>query len=108
VETGLAAEVTMPAAEGEELERHMRPAVALVSAWVGEVARKQRVDAALLATRTDLVSFLRGDETSRLAHGWRNEFLGDGIRRLVEGRSALTFDGRGGLRLVDVTPEPAA
>ncbi len=108
VETGLAAEVTMPAAEGEELERHMRPAVALVSAWVGEVARKQRVDAALLATRTDLVSFLRGDETSRLAHGWRNEFLGDGIRRLVEGRSALTFDGRGGLRLVDVSPEPAA
>lgn len=102
VERGLAADAALPPAEGEELERHLRPAVSLVSAWVSEVARKQRVDTALLATRNDLVSFLRGDEDSRLAHGWRNEFLGDGIRRLVEGRAALTFDGRGGLHLIDV------
>lgn len=98
---GLAAEVSLPAHDGEELDRHLRPAVSLISAWVSEVAREQRVDAALLATRNDLVSFLRGDPDSRLAHGWRNEFLGDGIRRLVEGRAALTFDGKGGLRLID-------
>ena len=104
VEKGIAAEASLPPAEGEELERHLRPAVSLVSAWVSEVARTQRIDTTLLATRNDLVSFLRGDESSRLAHGWRNEFLGDGIRRLVEGRSALTFDGRGGLSLVDVGP----
>ncbi|MDO8391952.1 MAG: HRDC domain-containing protein [Actinomycetota bacterium] len=104
VEKGLAAEASLPPADGEELERHLRPAVSLVSAWVSEVARKQRIDTTLLATRNDLVSFLRGDESSRLAHGWRNEFLGDGIRRLVEGRAALTFDGRGGLNLIDVAP----
>lgn len=101
VQRGLSADVALPSSDGEELERHLRPAVSLVSAWVSEVARQQRIDTALLATRNDLVSFLRGDADSRLAHGWRNEFLGDGIRRLVEGRAALTFDGRGGLKLID-------
>jgi len=37
-----------------------------------------------------------------LASGWRAELLGDGIRSLVEGRSALTFDRSGGLRLVAI------
>lgn len=101
VQRGVSAEVSLPAHDGEELDRHLRPAVSLISAWVSEVAREQRIDASLLATRSDLVSFLRGDADSRLAHGWRNEFLGDGIRRLVEGRAALTFDGKGGLRLID-------
>ena len=104
VERGLAADVSLPAPDGEELDRNLRPAVALVSAWVGEVARQQRIDATLLATRADVVSFLRGDADSRLAQGWRHEFLGDGVRRLVDGRAGLTFDGRGGLRLVDVGP----
>jgi ribonuclease D len=66
------------------------------------VARAEKIDATLLATRNDLVSLLRGDPAARLAHGWRHELLGDGSRRLVEGRAALTFDGRGGLRLVPV------
>ena len=73
-----------------------------MSAWVSEVARTQRIDTALLATRADLVALLRGDADARLAHGWRAEMLGDGIKRLVEGRAGLTFDGRGGLRLIDV------
>ena len=92
----------MPAGEGEELDRGLRPAVTLVSAWVSEVARQRRIDTALLATRNDLVAFLRGDADARLATGWRGEFLGEGIRRLVAGQAALTFDGRGGLSLIDV------
>lgn len=102
VEEGINNEVALPAAEGEELERSLRPAVTLVSAWVSEVARQQRIDTALLATRHDLVAFLRGDADARLATGWRGEFLGEGIRRLVAGKAALTFDGRGGLSLIDV------
>ena len=102
VAEGLRREVQMPALDGEELDRSLRPAVTLVSAWVSEVARTQRVDTALLATRADLVALLRGDATARLAHGWRAQLVGDGIRRLVEGSAGLTFDGRGGLRLVDV------
>ncbi|MEY4174781.1 MAG: putative ribonuclease [Actinomycetota bacterium] len=102
VERGMTVEIQLPAPEGEELERTMRPAVALVSAWVGEVARQERIDTALLATRHDLVAFLRGDAEARLAAGWRHDLLGDGIRRLVAGGAGLTFDGRGGLRLVDL------
>ena len=34
--------------------------------------------------------------------GWRAELVGDGIQRLVQGKAGLTFDGRGGLRLIDV------
>jgi ribonuclease D len=102
VALGLTTEVALPAPDGEELDRNMRPAVALVSAWVSEVARQSHIDTALLATRNDLVAFLRGDAEARLATGWRHDLLGDGIRRLVAGHAALTFDGRGGLHLVDV------
>ena len=97
-------EANLPAPDGDELDRNMRPAVALVSAWVSEVARQSHIDTALLATRSDLVAFLRGDADARLSTGWRHDLLGDGIRRLVAGHAALTFDGRGGLRLVDVAP----
>ena len=104
VEEGKSNEASIPAGDGEELDRGLRPAVTLVSAWVSEVARQRRIDTALLATRNDLVAFLRGDEDARLATGWRGEFLGEGIRKLVAGRAALTFDGRGGLSLIDVMP----
>ena len=77
----------------------MRPAVNLVSAWVSQLARDERLDPALLATRSDIVSFLRGDADARLATGWRNELVGDGIRRLVNGEAGLTFDPEGRLRL---------
>ena len=102
VKDGLGRDVSLPTSDGDDLDRALRPAVTLVSAWVGEVARTEKIDATLLATRNDLVSLLRGDPAARLASGWRHELLGDGIRRLVEGRAALTFDGRGGLRLVPV------
>lgn len=102
VAEGLGRDVQLPSADVEDLDRSLRPAVTLVSAWVSEVARTERVDASLLGTRADIVSLLRGDADARLAHGWRAELIGDGIRRLVEGRAGLTFDGRGGLRLIDV------
>ncbi len=108
VADGLRRDVQVPALDGEELDRSMRPAVTLVSAWVSEVARTQRVDTALLATRADITALLRGDADARLAHGWRAEFVGDGIRRLVEGSAGLTFDGKGGLRLIDVATATAS
>jgi ribonuclease D len=105
VAEGVANEVPLPTPDGDDLDRSMRPAVALVSAWVSEIARQERIDTALLATRNDLVSFLRGDSDARLATGWRHDLLGDGIRRLVAGRAALTFDGNGGLNLIAVPAE---
>jgi ribonuclease D len=100
VAEGAAGEANLPAPDGDELDRSLRPAVTLVSAWVSEVARRERIDTALLATRHDLVSFLRGDADARLAAGWRHDMLGEGIGRLVSGQSALTFDGKGGLHLI--------
>jgi len=87
----------------DDLDRSRRPAITLISAWISQVARDARLDTALLATRADLIAFLRGDPAARLANGWRAELLGDDIGKLMDGRSALTFDGRGSLRLVDVS-----
>jgi ribonuclease D len=86
----------------EELERSKRPALTLVSAWVSQVARDSRIDTALLATRADLIAILRNDPAARLANGWRAALLGDNIARLVDGHAAITFDGKGSLRLIDV------
>lgn len=88
-----------PPPSADDLDRNMRPAVTLVSAWVGQLARDERIDPALLATRADIVAFLRGDDSARLGTGWRNELVGDGIRRLVGGEAGLTFDPEGRLRL---------
>jgi ribonuclease D len=107
VREGLSREVDVPSPDGDDLDRSLRPAVTLVSAWVSEVARAERIDTALLATRSDLVALLRGDADARLASGWRAEILGDGVRSLVEGRAGLTFDGKGGLKLIP-TATPVA
>lgn len=89
----------------DELERDLRPAVTLISAWISQVAKSEKIDTAMLATRADLVAFLSEDPAARLAHGWRKEILGEGIERLVTGRAALTFDRGEGLRLVDVATD---
>ena len=82
-----------------ELSRELRPAVSLVSSWVSQLARDQELDTALVATRADLESLLRGDTECRLTHGWRAELVGEPIRRLVAGQAALAFNGDGGLVL---------
>lgn len=104
VERGVREPADPPTVDVEDLDRALRPAVTLVSAWVSEVARRERIDTALLATRQDLVALLRGDADARLAEGWRAEILGDDVRRLVAGTAGLTFDGAGHLRLIDVAP----
>lgn len=103
VEAGKQAEPPDAPGGVDDLDRSKRPAVTLISAWVSQVARDEQIDTALLATRADLVAFLAESPDARLRHGWRAELLGDGIARLMEGRSGLTFDGKGALRLVDVS-----
>jgi ribonuclease D len=83
----------------DDVERGMRPAASLVSAWVGQLSRDLRIDASLLATRADLHAFIRGDLDARLVQGWRGELIGERVRRLVSGEAALAFEKRGGLVL---------
>lgn len=84
-----------------ELDRKLRPAVSLVSAWVGQLARDLEIETSLVATRSDIEALLAHDPAARLTRGWRGELVGDRIRRLVEGEAALAFDGRGNLVLED-------
>jgi ribonuclease D len=102
VKEGKSAPLPETPPSADDLERTLRPAVALISAWISQLARDESVDTAMLATRSDLVAFLRGDADARLSTGWRAELLGDGIRRLVAGEAGLTFDGQGRLRLISV------
>jgi ribonuclease D len=90
----------------DDVERDQRPAVALVSAWLSQLGRDLRIDPMLLATRSDLGSFLGGDPTARLANGWRRDLLGEPVRRLLDGEFALAFDGNGGLELERRSGEP--
>jgi len=72
--------------------RDLRPAVALVAAWVNQVARDEQLDPALLATRADVEALVRGDDDARLATGWRAQMAGEPITRLVSGDAALAFE----------------
>jgi ribonuclease D len=86
-------------AEVEDFDRRLRPALTLVTAWVAQLARDALIDASLLATRGDIVSFLRGDAGARLDHGWRRDLVGEAVMQLVSGEAALAFDPGGTLRL---------
>jgi ribonuclease D len=81
----------------DDVSKDLRPAIALASAWVSQLGRDQRIDAAVLATRSDLVAYLREDPEARLRRGWRAAMIGDGLGRLITGEAALSFDGQGGL-----------
>lgn len=87
-----------------DVDRRLRPAVALVAAWVSQLARDIEVETSLVATRHDIESLLGGDPGSRLRHGWRAELVGERIRQLVDGEAALAFDQRGHLVLEDRVP----
>lgn len=91
----------------DEVDRHLRPAITLVSAWVSEVARTEEIDSALLATRQDIIEFLRGDGQARISSGWRHRLLGTQLESLLNGRAGLSFDGRGGLKMIVADPDDA-
>lgn len=86
----------------DDLDRSLRPAITLISAWVSQIARDEKIDTAMLATKADIVALLRDDPDARLAAGWRADLLGQGIRDLVSGRAGLTFDPEGRLTLMPV------
>lgn len=86
-------------AQVEQVSKELRPAVALASAWVAQLSRDEEVDAALLATRNDVVEFLTGKPGARLSVGWRAKLVGEPLRRLASGAASLALDGRGRLLL---------
>ena len=103
VDTARGASAPRPAGPSHEVDRRLRPAVALVAAWVSQLSRELEIETSLVATRSDIESLLARDPDARLARGWRAELVGERIRRLVDGEAALAFDGKGNLVLEDRT-----
>jgi hypothetical protein len=67
--------------------------VTIAAAWVGQRAGELGIDAAILGSRGDIVAYLQGNSSGRLAAGWRHEMVGEPLRRLAAGELAVAFDG---------------
>ena len=100
VERGRDLDVAFPKNDVEEFDRDLRPAATLMSAWISEVAARERIETAILATRADIIDYLRGQSESRLRAGWRAELVGRDLADLVSGSAGIAFNGAGGLRLL--------
>lgn len=85
--------------ERDGVDPALRPAVTLASAWISQIGRDLDFDTSLLATRADIEALVRGDASSRLLSGWRDEVAGEPIRQLLSGDAALAFGGDGNLIL---------
>jgi len=88
--------VEVPPSEG--VDRSRRAAASLVSSWAAQRARDLDIDAAILATRSDIESLLMGGG-GRLASGWRHDVVGEPIRALAAGEASLALDPQGRLVL---------
>jgi ribonuclease D len=97
-------ELQLPPAD--DVPKELRAAVALLMAWVAQLARDERIDASLLATRGDLAAYLRGDAGSRVGRGWRLGLVAEPVRALVEGRAVLAFAGADRLVLEERSGRP--
>jgi ribonuclease D len=74
-------------------------AVALLAAWVAQLAEAEKIDPRLLGTREDVRAMVNG-RPSRLDDGWRAEMVGTRIRELVSGQAVLRLvDGGRRVRL---------
>ncbi len=90
VKAGLASRWNPPASPKRKAEhKDHRSAVALATAWIHQVAKDEKLDKTLLATRKDVEAFVRDDPSSRLNHSWRAQLLGEPLKRLIRGESAL-------------------
>lgn len=90
VKSGIASDWHPPHPPKRKVERKdHRSAVALATAWIHQVAKDERLDKTLLATRNDIEAFVREDPNSRLEHSWRSKLLGEPLRRLIRGEVAL-------------------
>ncbi len=91
---------------GAEQEGGIRPAVTLAAAWVAERARALEIDPAILATRADLVAFLKERPEGRLATTWREGLIGSPLRRLATGDASIAFGDGGALVLEERSHRP--
>ena len=100
VRDGAKSTVTLPVSDNDDVEKWARPALTLITAWVGELARRHKIDATLLATRSDITMFLRKAPNARLCQDWRATLIGDDLTRILNGEVGLSVDRDGHLKLI--------
>ena len=93
--------IELPSHESDDVEKWARPALTLITAWIGELARKNKIDATLLATRSDISAFLRKSPDARLMQGWRAAVVGEDLNRILSGTVGLSVDRDGHLKLIE-------
>jgi ribonuclease D len=76
--------------DGPELDA----AVALLVAYVAELARAERIEKQLLATRDDVKALVYA-RASRLDSGWRAEIAGAALHRLLDGEAVIRLTDHG-------------
>ncbi len=81
----------------EYIDSKLKPALALVSAWISQFCQDIDLDPSLLATRKDLELFFNGKQ-NRLDLGWRKELIGQSIQELLRGNLVVALEQ--GYRLV--------
>lgn len=62
----------------------------LMYALVRMVSERSGVAVGMIASRDDLIGYVRNREDSRLAHGWRHELVGSRLDDLLAGNIGLT------------------
>ncbi|MGA1240319.1 MAG: ribonuclease D [Ilumatobacteraceae bacterium] len=100
VRDGAKNSIVLPSTENDDVDKFARPALTLITAWVGELARKHKIEATLLATRSDITAFLRQSPNARLREGWRATLIGDDLTRILNGEVGLSVDRNGHLKLI--------
>ncbi|MFM7762747.1 MAG: ribonuclease D [Acidimicrobiaceae bacterium] len=100
VRDGAKNSIVLPSSENDDVDKFARPALTLITAWVGELARKHKIDATLLATRSDITAFLRQSPNARLREGWRATLIGEDLKRILNGEVGLSVDRDGHLKLI--------
>jgi len=100
VRDGAKNSIVLPSTENDDVDKFARPALTLITAWVGELARKHKIDATLLATRSDITAFLPQSPNARLREGWRATLIGDDLTRILNGEVGLSVDRNGHLKLI--------
>jgi ribonuclease D len=100
VRDGAKNSIVLPSTENDDVDKFARPALTLITAWVGELARKHKIDATLLATRSDITAFLRQSPNARLREGWRATLIGDDLTRILNGEVGISVDRNGHLKLI--------
>jgi ribonuclease D len=100
VRDGAKNSIVLPSTDNDDVDKFARPALTLITAWVGELARKHKIDATLLATRSDITAFLRKSPNARLREGWRATLIGDDLTRILNGEVGLSVDRDGHLKLI--------